>query len=196
MTVIAPENVQDQVREVLETARQSDCVDPTRFALASVDEGGRPDVRYLLLKGYDSEGFVFYTNYESTKARHLDSSKHAAMAFHWFETGVQLRARGRIARIPGSESDAYFASRGRESQLGAWASRQSHDLDSRDELVARLEEVRARFVGKDVPRPEFWGGYRLMPDRLEIWRDRPDRLHERVQYTRDGVTWTARSLFP
>lgn len=178
-------------------ARASEINDSNAMALATVDSTGQPSVRMVLLKGHDERGFVFYTNRESRKAQELGEGSKAALLFHWKSLRRQIRIEGPISRVDDAESDAYFASRGRDSQLGAWASEQSRPLDARETFEARFEAMRARFEGGDVPRPPHWGGYRVTPQRIEFWLDREHRLHERRVFTRtaeDG--WDEGLLFP
>lgn len=188
------------VAEILEAAEAAEGGhperDPMRVALATADAEGRPSVRYVLLKGFGPEGFVFYTNYGSAKAAELDANPHAALAFHWWSTGVQVRTRGSVERLSDAESDAYFASRSRGSQLGAWASDQSQPLESRAVLEAQLAEVERRFEGSDVPRPPSWGGYRLRPSQIEIWVNGAHRLHDRFEFQRSESGWAGRRLSP
>ena len=182
-------------REVFAQAAARETGDPTAVALATVGPSGAPSLRVVLLKGVDERGFTFYTNYESRKARELETEPRAALCFYWPTVGVQVRAEGTTERVGDPESDAYFATRPRESQLGAWASLQSRPLASRAELVARMAEAAARFPGQ-VPRPPSWGGYRLVPSRVELWRAGEARLHERTVYERTATGWTAQLLFP
>ena len=188
------------VSEILEAARAAEGShperDPMRVALATADAAGRPSVRYVLLKGFGPDGFVFYTNYQSAKASDLKANPYAALAFHWWSTGVQLRARGRVERLSDTESDAYFGSRSRGNQLGAWASNQSRPLESREALEAQLATVAERFAGQDVPRPPHWGGYRLRPTRLEVWLNGDHRLHDRFEFEHGEGGWTGRRLSP
>jgi pyridoxamine 5'-phosphate oxidase len=169
--------------------------DPTAPALATVGADGAPSVRMVLFKEADERGFTFFTNYESRKARDLGHERRAALCFFWPAIGVQVRAEGATERLTADESDAYFATRPRESQLGAWASRQSQPLASREELLARFAEAGRRFPDR-VPRPPHWGGYRLVPARIEFWRAGDHRLHERTEYERAGKAWMARLLSP
>src|SRR5690606_26933880 len=163
--------------------------EPTAFALATVSADGRPSARMLLLKGVDSRGFVFYTNYEGRKGRELGERPVAAMCFHWQPLEVQVRVEGSVSRVSEAESDAYFATRPRERQLGAWASVQSSELVEPADFRRRLEEFESRFAGADVPRPPHWGGFRLAPARIEFWRNRANRWHDRELYERDGAGW-------
>ena len=177
-------------------ARASEPNDPNAMALATADEAGRPSVRMVLLKGHGRDGFVFYTNREGRKAGDLAANPHAALLFHWKSLRRQVRVEGAVTPAGDAESDAYFASRGRDSQIGAWASDQSRPLDSRATFEARVAEVQARFEGADVPRPPFWGGYRVVPDRIEFWSDRAHRLHERRLFTRTADGWSEGLLYP
>jgi pyridoxamine 5'-phosphate oxidase len=181
---------------LLERARRASPHDPTAAALATADARGRPSVRIVLVKAFDARGLVFHTNRESRKGRELAENPHAALCFHWPALGEQVRAEGPVSLLDDAASDAYFASRPRASRVGAWASRQSAPLASREELLAAVAAVEARFAGGDVPRPPFWGGYVLAPERVEFWTSADDRLHHRVLYVRDGAGWTSSLLCP
>lgn len=183
-------------RESFASALERESFDASRAALATADGDGVPNVRYVLVKHVDESGFVFFTNYGSAKARELDANPRAALAFHWASTGVQVRVQGSVARTAAAESDAYFATRPRGSQLGAWASQQSQPVATRAELEASLAEVSARYPDADVPRPEHWGGFRLVPEVIELWHDRRDRLHDRFRFTRGADGWTCVRLQP
>lgn len=181
----------------LAEARESEPNDPEAVALATANGDGSPSVRMVLLKGHDERGFVIYTNRESRKGAELDARGRAALLFHWKTLRRQVRVEGAVTRVSDAESDAYFATRGRDSRLGAWASDQSRDLDHRDTFEARFDEAARRFEGRDVPRPSHWGGYRVAPERIEFWRDREHRLHQRRLFTPDGQGgWREGLLFP
>jgi pyridoxamine 5'-phosphate oxidase len=170
--------------------------DPNAVAIATADAQGRPSVRMVLLKGHDPRGFVVYTNRGSRKAGELDANPRAALLFHWKSLRRQIRIEGAVERATDDESDAYFASRSRDSQLGAWASEQSRPLDARETFEARFRDMEERFAGGDVLRPPHWGGYRVVPESFEFWQDRAHRLHERRVFTRSGDGWTEGLLYP
>jgi pyridoxamine 5'-phosphate oxidase len=177
-------------------ARLSEPNDPEAVALATSTSAGRPSVRMVLLKGHDARGFVFYTNLDSRKGAELAANPQAALLFHWKSLRRQVRIEGTVAAVTEAEADAYFATRGRDSQLGAWASDQSRPLASRDLFESRYAQMRDRFDGADVPRPPRWSGFRLLPERIEFWNDRAHRLHERRLFVREGGGWTEGLLHP
>jgi pyridoxamine 5'-phosphate oxidase len=173
-------------------------VDPNSMVLSTVGPTGRPSARVLLLKGFDARGFVFYTNLESRKGHELAAHPAGALTFHFQPLGRQVRVEGAVQRVSPEEADAYFATRPRGSQVGAWASTQSAPLPSRETLLARVAEVEAHYQGKPIPRPPHWSGYRLVPDRIEFWVGRENRLHEREVFLRDtpDAPWTVQHLYP
>jgi pyridoxamine 5'-phosphate oxidase len=166
------------------------------MTLASVDAGGRPDARMVLLKGFGPDGFRFFTNYRSAKARQLEATGWAALVLYWRELDRQVRVRGPVERLDPAASDEYFASRPREAQVGAWASPQSETLPDRDALEAGVAEVTERFGSPQLPRPDFWGGYLLRHEEVEFWQGQVARLHDRFRYTRSGAAWTLERLAP
>jgi pyridoxamine 5'-phosphate oxidase len=170
--------------------------EPTAFSLGTVDADGNPSVRIVLLKGVDERGFVFYTNYESRKGRELLTSGRAALCFHWQLLETQVRVEGRVETVSDADADAYFASRARGSQIGAWASMQSRPIEQTGDLDARVAQVERRFEGQAVTRPPHWSGFLVAPDRIEFWKGMPSRLHVRDVYIRDGDGWTTRRLYP
>jgi pyridoxamine 5'-phosphate oxidase len=181
----------------LSRARELENFDATRAALATVSSTGQPSVRYVLVKRVDDTGFVFFTNHDSRKARELHDNPRAALAFHWASIGEQVRVEGSVERVSEIESDEYFERRPRGSQLAAWTSTQSAPVASRAELEDKYAQITERFRTQSrVPRPAFWGGYRIAPTLIEFWRDRQDRLHDRIAFTRDGVQWRRARLQP
>lgn len=171
-------------------------VEPTAFSLATATPDGAPSLRIVLLKGVDERGFVFYTNLHSRKGRELSANPRVALCFHWMPLEVQVRVEGAAEPVSQSEADAYFASRDRGSQVGAWASSQSAPLAERDDLERRVAEFERRFEGQSVPRPPHWSGYRVEPERIEFWKNRLSRLHERHVYTRQADGWRVTMLYP
>ncbi len=179
-----------------DAAHESGILMPEAVALATASPDGVPSARMVLLKHADHRGFVFFTNYGSQKARELDANPRAALCFHWAVLQRQVRVTGRVARVSAEESAEYFATRARGSQIGAWASRQSQDLRDREQLEERIHDMETEFAGDDVPRPPFWGGYRLDPERIEFWQGRAGRLHDRLVFSRAEGGWTTRRLYP
>lgn len=185
-----------QFQRWLDEALAADAREPTAMTLATVDPSGAPDARIVLLKGVDPDGFVFYTDYRSAKGRQLASEPRAALVFFWAELERQVRITGRVGRVTPEETDAYFRSRPRGSRIGAWASEQSRVLPDRKTLDDRVLEVARGFPGEDIPTPPHWGGFRLVPDTVEFWQGRPDRLHDRLRYRKDGAEWVVERLAP
>jgi len=185
-------------RALLDEATRAGEPEPTAMTLATSDAAGKISARVVLLKNVDEAGFCFYTNYHSAKAAQLAAHRQAALCLLWktLRDGVQVRIEGQIEKVDTIDSDAYFASRARLSQIGAWASLQSQTLPARGDLDARVAEFERKFAGGPVPRPPHWGGYRLKPDMLEIWYGQRARLHDRIHYERAGETWTKRMLYP
>ena len=177
-------------------AREAEINDPEAVALATADAGARPSVRMVLLKGHGPDGFVFYTNEQSDKGEQLAANPQAALLFHWKTLRRQVRIEGPVGRAPDAAADLYFATRARDSQLGAWASDQSRLLDARETFEARFEQMKLRFEGRDVPRPPHWGGYRVVPERIEFWTSREHRLHERRLFTLEAAGWREVLLYP
>jgi pyridoxamine 5'-phosphate oxidase len=186
-----------QFRTWLEQAKTAGVYQPLGMTVATADARGRPSARLVLLRGLDDRGFVFFTNYQSRKARELDGNPWAALVFYWPEQDRQVRVEGRVERVTAEESDAYFRTRPHGSQLGAWASPQSQVIADRSVLEDRVAELAARYGGKEVPRPPHWGGFRVVPESIEIWQGRPNRLHDRLRYRRgDGGNWLIERLAP
>ncbi len=198
----APYPVQNPLSRFKRLFAQAEGIDrsilpePNAMSLATVGMNGNPSVRMVLMKDVDEDGFVFYTNLEGRKGRELRTRPTAAICFHWPPLEVQVRAEGPVSQVSDEEADAYFARRTRESQIGAWASIQSQPIERVDDLSNRLAEFEAKFKGVPVPRPPFWSGFRLKPERIEFWKSKPGRLHERHLYTRSGDSWTMETLYP
>jgi len=196
---MAPKTEPDPIvrfREWLAEAEQTEPTDPTAMALATATADGVPSVRMVLMRGLDERGFVFYTNLESRKGLELDANPNAALVFHWKSLGRQVRIEGPVAPVEAAEADAYFASRARGSQIGAWASDQSRPMESRRGLEKSVAKFAAKFGVSRVPRPDHWSGYRVAPAHIEFWREGRFRLHERIAYHRTDDGWTTRRLYP
>jgi pyridoxamine 5'-phosphate oxidase len=185
-----------QFRAWFRDALAADLHEPNAMTLATTTPDGGPSARTVLLKGYDERGFVFYTNYEGRKARELEANPLCALLFYWGELERQVRIEGRASRLSGEESDAYFASRPRGSRIGAWASEQSRPVEDRSILEERVRVLEAEYEGREIPRPPFWGGYRIEPETIEFWQGRENRLHDRIVYHRSGRGWKIVRLQP
>lgn len=193
----APENPLLLFSQWLKEAEKTDADDPNAMCLATADEYGRPSARTLLLKGHDEKGFVFYTNRESRKGRALETNPYAAILFYWKTLDRQVHIEGTVSRVGDEDSDDYFSSRPRGSRIGAWASQQSRSLENRGALKKRIEELEKKYQGNEnIPRPPYWGGYLLKPERIEFWQEGTFRLHTRILYTRSGDGWKKEMLFP
>lgn len=179
-------------------AQQCDLQEPTAMTLATADSNGQPSCRVILLKEHDARGFTFFTNRESNKGQQLKANAKAALCFYWMPLGRQVRVEGRVEEVTDAESDAYFASRRRGSQIGAWASAQSRPMEREGQLAERVKEREAEYDGQVVPRPPYWGGYRVVPYRIEFWQEQPFRLHDRLVYSRDSdeSAWRTEILYP
>lgn len=182
----------------LAEAEKSEPNDPNAMALATVDGDGLPDIRMVLLKGYDADGFVFYSHIDSAKGRELAANPKAALLFHWKSLRRQVRIRGPVTPVTDAEADAYFATRPKQAQIGAWASKQSQPLESRFAFEQAIAKVAAKHIVGEVPRPPGWSGWRIAPLRIEFWHDRPFRLHDRIEFRRDtpGMAWAKTRMYP
>ena len=183
-------------KEWYQGAQECGLEEPTAVMLATADNQGRPSARMVLLKGYSERGFVFYTNLRSRKGRQLESNPFAALCFHWMPLGRQVRIEGRVALVSKEEADSYFSSGNRGSQIGAWASIQSSEMVDSNTLHGRIKRYEEKFSKLNVPRPEFWSGFRLEPDAIEFWEHRPSRLHDRLFFKRKESAWEKKSLYP
>jgi len=194
---ICPEALAE-LESLIAAAAASGDPEPSAMNLSSIDADGRPHSRIVLLKGVGADGLRFFTNYTSAKGRELEANAYVALCLHWkqLREGVQVRVEGRVEQLSAADSDAYFATRPRGSQIGAWASLQSQTLPERGDFEARIAQYEAQFAGRDVPRPPHWGGYLVRPDRIEFWYDARFRLHERVAYVCEGGVWRKGMLYP
>ncbi|HEX6626730.1 MAG TPA: pyridoxamine 5'-phosphate oxidase [Gemmatimonadaceae bacterium] len=196
--MIPPDPI-ERFREVYALAQKIDrsiIREPNAMSLATIEDGNQPSVRIVLLKAFDERGFVFYTNFEGRKGRQLLANPRAALCFYWAPLDIQVRVEGTVTKVADEEADAYFATRPRLAQIGAWASKQSRPTETATILDERVEEYEQKFEGKRVPRPDFWSGFRVVAERIEFWKGKPNRLHERHLYTRDGDGWRIESLYP
>jgi pyridoxamine 5'-phosphate oxidase len=186
----------EQFRRWFDAALDAGLHEPNAMTVATATRDGRPSARVVLLKGFDERGLVFYTNYEGRKGREIEENPRAALLFYWGELERQVRVEGPVSRVPEEESDAYYASRPRGSRLGAWASEQSRTAEGRGVLEGRIRDLEAEYEGREVPRPPFWGGYRVGPEVVEFWQGRENRLHDRIVYRREDGGWEIQRLQP
>ncbi|MBO0333637.1 pyridoxamine 5'-phosphate oxidase [Sneathiella sp. CAU 1612] len=196
MTVKNFTDLLKEFQDWMAEAEKSEPNDPTAIALATADADGYPSVRMVLLKGADERGFVFYTNFGSQKGRELLANPRAGLCFHWKSLRRQIRIQGTVEKVTDAEADAYFDSRPRDSRIGAWASQQSRPMDGRFTLEAEVAKYAAKYAIGAIPRPDYWSGFRVLPEQMEFWRDRPFRLHERRRYEKGAGGWTESILFP
>jgi pyridoxamine 5'-phosphate oxidase len=196
MTVKSYEDLLAEFRVWMAEAEENEPNDPTAMALATTDTAGQPSVRMVLLKAADEQGFVFYTNFGSQKGNELLATPKAALCFHWKSLRRQFRVQGRVEKVSDAEADAYFASRPRDSRIGAWASQQSRPMEGRFTLETEVAKYAAKYAIGTIPRPDYWSGFRVLPERIEFWRDRPFRLHERRLYEKQSDGWHESLLFP
>jgi pyridoxamine 5'-phosphate oxidase len=182
--------------QIFEQAKKTNLPEPTAAVLATATTEGKPSARVVLLKEFDERGFVFYTNLESRKAKELRANSYAALCFYWPPLYQQVRVEGRVEQVSDAEAEAYFATRPRGAQIGAWASKQSAPLASRDELEAAVKASEEKFAGREVPRPAFWSGFRVIPEQIEFWESQENRLHERTLYLREYGRWVIKKLYP
>lgn len=194
--MIEPSDPIARFTAVLEKAKRTDLPEPTAFVLATVGADGKPSARVVLLKAFDERGFVFYTNLESRKGRELTAVPYVALCFYWAPLNQQVRVEGPVEQVSAGEADAYFATRPRGAQIAAWSSIQSAPLASRSELERRFSALEKEYTGREVPRPPFWSGFRVIPERIEFWEFRENRLHDRTLYIRDGGKWVGQNLYP
>jgi pyridoxamine 5'-phosphate oxidase len=196
---LIPADPIERFRSVYALAEKTDrsiIPEPNAMSLGTIENRDQASVRIVLLKAFDERGFVFYTSFDGRKGRQLTAHPKAALCFYWAPLDIQVRVEGTVTKVADKEADAYFATRERRSQIGAWASRQSEPLETPTALDERVTRYEKEFQGKDVPRPKFWSGFRVFPEQIEFWKRKPNRLHERHLYTRDGDSWRIETLYP